>query len=82
MRTAAEVDQAYTIAAQFNGSQCRECRGNQTVGVIYLGVVSASCENCGAYTPKGKIDPETLRAATELTQTIARKGSIVRVSTS
>ena len=57
-----EIGQAFRIAAQYNGSTCRECRGNQTVGVVYMGALSASCENCGAFTLKGTITPEVLAA--------------------
>lgn len=55
-----EVDRAFRIASQFNGFQCRECKGNQTVGLVYLGVIVVSCENCGADTRKGVITPELL----------------------
>jgi hypothetical protein len=70
--TADDVGRAFRIARQFTGSPCHECGKRETVGVVYLGVVSASCDACGGSTRKGVITPELLRDAEVAEQGLSR----------
>ncbi|GAB2783733.1 hypothetical protein GCM10027091_16730 [Streptomyces daliensis] len=75
-----EVDLAFKIAATFNGTPCGQCRRRETIGVVYLGVISASCEACGGYTRKGVLTREMLAAASAASQTqpVARRANVAR----
>lgn len=73
---AQQVDQAFGIAARFNGSQCRECRGNQTFGVVYNNTIVVTCETCGGDTPRGGITPQMLAPANVMAHRPVRRAQV------
>ncbi|MGW7361996.1 hypothetical protein ACWGI8_00860 [Streptomyces sp. NPDC054841] len=53
---AQEVTAAFAhVQKQFSRTPCRECRGRNTVALVYEGVVIVSCESCGGATRKGQL---------------------------
>lgn len=54
--SADEVGGAFSFVQRtYRGTPCRECKGRSTVGTIYLGMVLASCEDCGGATRIGPL---------------------------
>ncbi|NUQ96414.1 MAG: hypothetical protein HOY79_07545 [Streptomyces sp.] len=54
--SADDVGRAFAFAQRtYSGTPCQECKGRSTVGTIYQGVVSASCEDCGGATRIGPL---------------------------
>ncbi|MGW7367450.1 hypothetical protein ACWGI8_29520 [Streptomyces sp. NPDC054841] len=43
------------VHRQFARTPCRECRGRNTVALVYEGAVIVSCEDCGGATRKGQL---------------------------
>ncbi|MGW7366461.1 hypothetical protein ACWGI8_24255 [Streptomyces sp. NPDC054841] len=53
---AEQVNQAFArVQQRFARNPCRECRGHNTVALVYEGAVIVSCENCGGATRKGRL---------------------------
>ncbi|HEY9367270.1 hypothetical protein [Streptomyces sp.] len=53
---ATQVGKAFAHVQQWvNRTPCRECRGANTVAVVYESAVIASCEDCGGATRKGRL---------------------------
>ncbi|MER7577188.1 hypothetical protein [Streptomyces sp. NPDC126514] len=62
----ATVSRAFTfVEGRFSGTPCWECKGRETIGTIYQGIVIASCEGCGGATRIGPLarlwDPSATR---------------------
>ena len=54
--SADDTNRAFSFVQRtYSGTLCQECKGSRTVGTIYLGVVSASCEDCGGATRIGPL---------------------------
>ncbi|MGW8954660.1 hypothetical protein [Streptomyces sp. NPDC055709] len=43
------------VQKQYNRAPCRECRGRNTVALVYEGAVVVSCEDCGGATCKRQL---------------------------